>query len=125
MRAALLALALGQASALLSSPPSDDKHASALTSPPNDEEANYDKFAVLRAPPNEDKVAVLRALDDAQVMAEVARRNLNACDDAAPQEHRALTEVFYSFNYQCECDPTASPTPLPATAWKSIFGRFT
>ena len=60
VRAALLALALG--------------HASAAT---NDEEANYDKFAVLRAPPNEDKFAVLRALDDSQLMAEVARRNLN------------------------------------------------
>ena len=26
-----------------------------------------------------------------------------------------LTEVFHSFNYQCECDPTASPTPSPTT----------
>ena len=70
MRAALLALALG--------------HASAAT---NDEEANYDKFAVLRAPPNEDTIAALRALDDAQLLAEVARRNL-----VAPQDQRELTE---------------------------------
>ncbi|CAH0376797.1 unnamed protein product [Pelagomonas calceolata] len=110
MRAALLALALGQASALLSSPPSDDKHASALTSPPND-----DKHAsALSSPPSDDKFAVLRGLDDAQVMAEVARRNLNACDGAPPQEHRALAELHYSFKYECECDPTPEPTPAPS-----------
>ena len=58
----LLALALPATHALGSSPPNDDM---------------FDKFAVLRAPPNEDKFAVLRALDDAQLMAEVSRRNLN------------------------------------------------
>ena len=47
----------------------------ALGSSPNDD--MFDKFAVLRAPPNEDKFAVLRTLDTAQLMAEVARRNLN------------------------------------------------
>ena len=57
----LLALALPATNALGSSPPNDDM---------------FDKFAV-RAPPNEDKFAVLRALDDAQLMAEVARRSLN------------------------------------------------
>ena len=48
----------------------------ALGVSPNDD--MFDKFAVLRAPPNENKFAVLRALDDTQLMAEVARRNLNA-----------------------------------------------
>jgi len=119
MRAALLALALGQASALLSSPPNEDKHASALTSPPNEDKhasalsspPNEDKHAsALSSPPNDDKFTVLRALDNAQLMAEVARRNLNACDGAPPQEHRALTELHYSFKYECECDPTPEPT---------------
>ena len=50
-------------------------HMSAQQLYPNDD--MFDKFAVLRAPPNEDKFAVLRALDDSQLMAEVARRNLN------------------------------------------------
>ena len=58
----LLALALPATHALGGIPPNDDM---------------FDKFAVLRAPPNEDKFAVLRALDDAQLMAEIARRNLN------------------------------------------------
>ena len=31
----------------------------------------------------------------------------------------ALTEVFYSYKYQCECD-TAGVAHWPATAWKSI-----
>jgi hypothetical protein len=123
MRAALLALALGQASALLSSPPSDDKHASALSSPPSDDKhasaltspPSDDKHAsALSSPPNDDKLrdkfTVLRALDNAQLMAEVARRNLNACDGAPPQEHRALQEVHYSFKYECSCDPTPEPT---------------
>ena len=48
----------------------------ALGVSPNDD--MFDKFAVLRAPPNENKFAVLRALDDTQLMAEVAQRNLNA-----------------------------------------------
>jgi len=136
MRAALLALALGQASALLSSPPNEDKHASALTSPPSDDKhasaltsppnedqhasaltspTNEDKHAsALSSPPSDDKFAVLRGLDDAQLMAEVARRNLNACDGAPPQEHRALQEVQYSFKYECSCDPTPEPTPAPS-----------
>ena len=74
---------------------------------------------------DDEVLAALHAVDDAQLLAEVARRNL-----VAPQDQRALeekkgelTEVFYSYKYQCECDPTASPTPKPATAWKSIFGR--
>ena len=85
MRAALLALALGHASA---------------TNDPLD----------------------LRAVDDAQLMAEVARRNL-----AAPQDHRALTvEQHYSFKYECSCDPTPAPvSSQPATVWKLIFGRLT
>ena len=95
----------------MSSPPNDDKHASALTSPPSE-----DKHAsALSSPPSDDKFAVLRGLDDAQVMAEVARRNLNACDGAPPQEHRALAELHYSFKYECECDPTPEPTPAPTT----------
>ena len=87
IRAALLALALG--------------HASATT--------NDDAL-----------VAALQAVDDAQLMAEVARRNL-----AAPQDHRALTvEQHYSFKYECSCDPTPAPvSSQPATVWKLIFGR--
>ena len=69
---------------------------------------------------DDEVLAALHAVDDAQLLAEVARRNL-----VAPQDQRALTEVFYSYKYQCGCDPTAWPTPKPATAWKSIFGRFT
>jgi len=124
MRAALLALALGQASALLSSPPNEDKHASAVSSPPSDDKhasaltspPSDDKHAsALSSPPSDDKFAVLRGLDDAQVMAEVARRNLNACDGAPPQEHRALTELHYSFKYECSCDPTPEPTAAPTT----------
>jgi len=124
MRAALLALALGQASALLSSPPNDDKHAAALSSPPSDDKhasaltspPSDDKHAsALSSPPSDDKFAVLRGLDNAQLMAEVARRNLNACDGAPPQEHRALTELHYSFKYECSCDPTPEPTAAPTT----------
>jgi len=79
VRAALLALALG--------------HASATT--------------------NDDTLAALQLVDDAQLMAEVARRNL-----AAPQDHRALSvEQHYSFKYECSCDPTPAPVssqPTPA-----------
>ncbi len=86
MRAALLALALG--------------HASAAIEP----------------------LDALRAVDDAQLMAEVARRNLDA-----PQDHRALSvEQHYSFKYECSCDPTPAPvSSQPATVWKLIFGRLT
>jgi len=77
IRAALLALALG--------------HASAAIEP----------------------LDALRAVDDAQLMAEVARRNLDA-----PQDHRALSvEQHYSFKYECSCDPTPAPVssqPTPA-----------
>ena len=66
VRAALLALALG--------------HASATTK-------------------DDDALAALHAADDAQLLAEVARRNL-----AAGPPQRLLQELQYSFKYECDCE---------------------
>ncbi len=59
-----------------------------------------------------DPLDALRAVDDAQLLAEVARRGLAA---APPQ--RLLQEMQYSFKYECDCErdcPTsAEPTVLP------------